>query len=70
MTYLIKFPSDYVYIWSYRAQVIESLFITDVACTNDLTNLARNLLVSLHRRHCHLEPRRQACAALDVLVVS
>ena len=47
MTYLIKLPSDHMYIWSYCPQVIECLFITDVACTYDLTNLAGNLLVSL-----------------------
>jgi len=47
LIYLIKLPSDHMYIWSYRPQVIECLFITDVACTYDLTNLARNLRVSL-----------------------
>jgi hypothetical protein len=47
MTHLIKFPSDYMYIWSYCSEVVECLFITDVACAYDLTYLARNLPVSL-----------------------
>jgi hypothetical protein len=57
MTNLIEFPSDDMYIRSYCSEVVECLFITDVACAYDLTYLARNLPVNLIVVIVVLKPR-------------